>query len=185
MKFQNEEYEYKKFKIRKATVEDIDSLIMFHTTSWENSYSDFFSKNFIKNLKSKKNLDKKRKNFENDIQHNKFIEIFIAESENKIIGLLILSYSSINNISYGEIKALYVLSNLKYQGIGSKLLEHGIKIFKKKKCRCIFLWVLEKNITARNFYEKKFFVNTKERQNFSDENVSVIKYLLKFNERNI
>ena len=99
--------------------------------------------------------------------------------------MLILSYSSINNISYGEIKALYVLSNLKYQGIGSKLLEHGIKIFKKKKCRCIFLWVLEKNITARNFYEKKFFVNTKERQNFSDENVSVIKYLLKFNERNI
>lgn len=42
-----------------------------------------------------------------------------------------------------------------------------------------------KNITARSFYEKKFFVNTKERQNFSDENVSVIKYLLKFNERNI
>lgn len=169
------------FKIRKAKLKDVDSIMELHTLSWEKAYSNLFSKDFIKNLRNENNLNRKKQNFENDIQHNKFIEIYLLELKKRIVGFIILAYPK-ENIKYGEIKALYVLPTLKNQGIGKRLLKYSIEIFKEKKCENIILWVFKENTIACKFYEKNFFYNTGEKQFFSTEKIEALKYLFEFNK---
>ncbi|BCN30818.1 GNAT family N-acetyltransferase [Anaeromicropila herbilytica] len=57
-----------------------------------------------------------------------------------------------------EIAELYVDTFFQGQGIGSILIKNCIEQAKKHNIRTIFLWVLEKNDTARKFYEKHGFV---------------------------
>lgn len=56
-----------------------------------------------------------------------------------------------------EICEFYVEPFFKGQGIGRKLLEHVIAESMKSGKSRIFLWVLEKNVSARRFYEANGF----------------------------
>ncbi len=63
------------------------------------------------------------------------------------------------HLSENQIVELYVDSFFENQGIGSKLLKYAIEHF-----NCDFLWVLEKNIKAIQFYQRHGFVITEEKQ---------------------
>ena len=56
-----------------------------------------------------------------------------------------------------EICEFYVDPFFKRQGIGKELLKHVIAEFKEYRKKRIFLWVLEENIPARQFYESVGF----------------------------
>lgn len=56
-----------------------------------------------------------------------------------------------------EIFELYIDTFFQGQGIGSILIKDCIEHAKKQNIRKLFLWVLEKNYTARKFYEKYGF----------------------------
>lgn len=61
-----------------------------------------------------------------------------------------------------QIKELYVDSFFQSQGIGNKLMNFAIQ--KASDEKTIFLWVLEKNQKAINFYLKHGFERTDERK---------------------
>lgn len=172
----------KMFKIRKAELKDVDFLLELHTLSWEKAYYNLFSKDFIKNLRNENNLNRKKRNFQNDIQHNKFIEIYLLELKSRIVGFIILAYPENDTIKYGEIKALYTLPTLTNQGIGKTLLKYSIDIFREKKCENIILWVFKENVIARRFYEKNFFYETNEREFFFIEKIEALKYSFDLNK---
>ncbi|MBD7912231.1 GNAT family N-acetyltransferase [Clostridium cibarium] len=56
-----------------------------------------------------------------------------------------------------EIYELYVDTFFQGQGIGSILIKDCIEHARKQNIRKIFLWVLEKNYTAREFYKRHGF----------------------------
>jgi len=56
-----------------------------------------------------------------------------------------------------QIFELYIDTFFQGQGIGSILIKDCIEHAKKQNIRKLFLWVLEKNYTARKFYEKYGF----------------------------
>lgn len=58
-----------------------------------------------------------------------------------------------------QIVELYVDSFFENQGIGSKLVKYAIE-----QLNCDFLWVLEKNAKAIQFYQRHGFVITEEKQ---------------------
>lgn len=58
-----------------------------------------------------------------------------------------------------QIVELYVDSFFENQGIGSKLVKYAIE-----QLNCNFLWVLEKNTKAIQFYQRHGFVITEEKQ---------------------
>ena len=63
------------------------------------------------------------------------------------------------NLSDREISELYVDSFFANQGIGGKLIDFAIKQYNSNH-----LWVLEKNLKARRFYERHGFSYTGNRQ---------------------
>lgn len=58
-----------------------------------------------------------------------------------------------------QIVELYVDTFFENQGIGSRLIKYAIE-----KQDCDYLWVLEKNVKAINFYQRHGFVITEERK---------------------
>jgi len=63
------------------------------------------------------------------------------------------------HLSGNQIVELYVEPFFQNQGIGSKLLNYAIE-----QWNCDFLWVLEKNIRAIQFYQRHGFQITEEKQ---------------------
>lgn len=74
-----------------------------------------------------------------------------------------------------EIKELYIDSFFKGLGIGSEL----VKFADSFKVDTISLWVLEKNLAARSFYEKNGFINLKERKIEEGTEEYILKYCKK------
>lgn len=68
---------------------------------------------------------------------------------------------------FGEIISLYFLTDYMGNGYGRLLLQTVVEELKKMGFDKVFLWVLEENRNARDFYEKCGFVQT-ERCLFSD-----------------
>lgn len=56
-----------------------------------------------------------------------------------------------------ELRELYVDSFFQGQGVGKKLLNYFIEHAKNQGITSVYLWVLEKNQSAREFYEKQGF----------------------------
>lgn len=70
--------------------------------------------------------------------------------------------------NWGEVISIYLLPDFTGKGYGKNLMESAITELKKQGYENVFLWVLEENIRARQFYEKFGFSPT---DNFLDDNI--------------
>lgn len=68
----------------------------------------------------------------------------------------------------GEIISIYFLPEYMGKGYGKELLEAVVSELKTQGYKEIFLWVLDDNIVAKNFYEKQGFLQT---DNYIDDNI--------------
>lgn len=84
----------------------------------------------------------------------------------------------INNESI-EIFELYIDTFFQGQGIGSILIEDCISYAKIHNIKEIFLWVLDKNYTARKFYEKYGFKPNSESKFEDGTSEVLLRYWLK------
>jgi len=83
---------------------------------------------------------------------------YIAKLNNESIGILILDYYPEGEDEYvGEIKALYLLPDYWGKRYGIEMMNFAISDFTSLKKTKVILWVLEKNLRARHFYEKYGF----------------------------
>lgn len=55
---------------------------------------------------------------------------------------------------YGEVISLYILPETMGKGIGYELLKAAVSWLRKQGFSAIYLWVLEDNLFARQFYER-------------------------------
>lgn len=60
--------------------------------------------------------------------------------------------------NFGEIVSLYLLPEYIGKGYGKRLTEYVVNELRKLGYRDIFLWVLEENARAREFYERFGFI---------------------------
>lgn len=63
-------------------------------------------------------------------------------------------------------------------GIGQKILTSLIREARNNHCLSIYMWVLEKNVRARNFYEKSGFVFSGIREEFANTGRYKVKYIM-------
>lgn len=86
---------------------------------------------------------------------NKEVHTLVAIENGKIIGTSSCCKSRYENLSnWGEIISIYFLPEYMGQGYGQKLLNAAIQELGNMGFDDIFLWALEENVRARNFYEK-------------------------------
>lgn len=79
-----------------------------------------------------------------------------------------------------QLEELYVDVFFQKQGIGRRLMEAFLNKARERKADCAFLWVLEKNMQARKFYEAAGFTATGERTMEPETPEYILKYAMNF-----
>lgn len=80
----------------------------------------------------------------------------------KAAGYISLTLPSDASDDAGEITALYLLREYCGRGLGTRLMDWALARLAERDCRLAGLWVLEKNVGARRFYERYGFRATDE-----------------------
>lgn len=74
--------------------------------------------------------------------------------DNKLLGISSYCKARMADMEgWGEIVSIYLLPEAMHKGYGEKLMQAVISELKKIGYQKVYLWVLEKNISARRFYE--------------------------------
>ena len=85
----------------------------------------------------------------------------VCTVDGKIIGTSSFCKSRFRQYEgFGEIISIYFLPEYIGKGYGAKLLEYAVSELEKLGYNKIFLWVLEDNTRAVNFYERFGFIRT-------------------------
>lgn len=143
--------------IRKAVIEDSKKLSILYKQVYIKTYgwdgvSDEFA-NFITNQFSVSRIEATIKTCTDCI--------IVSEYKNNLVGVLEIEYNKkcpINNIAATELNKLYILDWFCGIGIGEKLLQKAEEIIKNKQLNEFWLWVLDSNTKAINFYKKHGFI---------------------------
>lgn len=83
--------------------------------------------------------------------------LIVAEYKGNLVGVVEIEFDKkcpIDNIVGPELNKLYILEWFCGKGIGNELLNYAEKLMKQKNQKLFWLWVLESNTRAVNFYEK-------------------------------
>lgn len=137
--------------IRNVNEKDIPSVADIQVNGWKTAYKGIIDDNILNSM----NKDEKIERLRNNYHQNGFI---VAEFENKVVGFC--RYIDNNEFTPEiqdidcEITALYVKSDLKYNGIGTKLFQFVTNEFKSKNRTKMILWCLKDNEPSKKFYTK-------------------------------
>nr|WP_221437365.1 GNAT family N-acetyltransferase [Gracilibacillus halotolerans] len=127
--------------------EDIKQVQDVAKISWNNTYKDIIpvdvQVNFLKSAYSDEMMQKRL--------NNSFI--YVAETEAGIVGFA--NFSPIKNDREVELGAIYIIPEYHGVGIGTALLQEGIK--KIKGVKEIYINVERDNTIGKVFYEAKGF----------------------------
>lgn len=138
-------------EIRYASVEEADSIAEIHTSSWRATYRGIVADQILDNL----DTQKRSAQLKNDInQYPQLYNIVYKGKEPAGFASFGRSRDPNSQDTDGEIYAIYLHPQFLNQGIGRKLFQWSEEELRKKGYQRIFIWVLEDNLNARNFYEK-------------------------------
>lgn len=135
--------------IRKANLEDLKEVAEIAVSGWKNTYKGIIDEEYLNNMSVEETYQKIKEGY----QENNYI---VAELNKEIVGFCryTLNYSKSDENANGEIIALYVKTELKYNGIGTKMFCHVMNDFKKNGNHRVVIGCLKENYPSRKFYEK-------------------------------
>ena len=136
--------------IRKIREEDIPDVVDIQIEGWQTAYKGIIEDSFLNSMNKEERIELRKK----DYKQGNFI---VAEVENKIVGFC--RYNSESSLVMSkefdcEIRALYVRSECKKQGIGRTLFNYAKNDLRNNKKTKMIIWCLKENYPSRKFYEK-------------------------------
>ncbi|MCQ4924548.1 GNAT family N-acetyltransferase [Tissierella carlieri] len=164
-----------KYEIRRARIEDAESLANIIVESWRSAYIDIIPKDEIVRFLDK---ERRQKQFEKFIQDDEII--LLGTCDDIPSGLVFANKDNDEGLERcGAIYSIYLLEEYWGKGLATKLMDEIINILKKEGCKRASLWVFESNIRARTFYEKHGFIfdGTKKYSHFSNKPIE-LRYIL-------
>ena len=82
------------------------------------------------------------------------VDVYVADVEGEPVGSV--------SVDDEWLRTLYVLPAHWSQGVGSALLEHGLRRMRERGAQVAKLWTLEENEAGRRFYERRGWTLTEE-----------------------
>ena len=148
--------------IRKATHEDIIEVASLHVNSWNETYAGIISQNYLNNMKN--NLPKRIERMKNEFNLRTMI---VATLNDEIVGFSEFVFS--NEFSKDldidcELCGLYIKNGYKKLGLGTKIFDYVVNVFKEQKKKKMGLWCVKENKPAISFYQKKGGIFAKEKK---------------------
>lgn len=138
-------------EVRKVTQnDDFDAIGNIYSSSWKAAYQGIVPQDYLDSLDgshwSAALRDGER-------------EAFVVMDGKKYAGSSSIGAARDEEMAgWGEIISIYLLPEYFGCGYAELLLECAVNALREKGYNDIYLWVLDKNIRARNFYEKHGFV---------------------------
>ncbi|WP_438313019.1 N-acetyltransferase family protein [Sporosarcina sp. FA9] len=140
------------FIIRTMIKEDIEKVQDVAKRSWNATYDGIIphsvQEKFLNSAYSDEMMGKRLK--------GSFL--FVAEMENEVVGFA--NFTPVNDAWQSELSAIYLYPHCQGKGIGTALLEKGIK--RLEDIKEIYINVEKENVVGRTFYEAKGFKTIKE-----------------------
>jgi ribosomal protein S18 acetylase RimI-like enzyme len=137
--------------LREARPEDAESIALLHTDSWRRTYRGMMSDEFLDGgaLTNRRQVWRERLNGANGKQF-----VCVAEHDGGIGGF-ICAFAD-GDPSWGSyIDNLHVAQRLHRRGVGRALMASaGEWLCRVQPDRGVFLWVMEANAAAREFYHR-------------------------------
>jgi len=140
-----------KYRVKKATLNDVDVLGQIHAKSWQQAYKNIIPDSVLDNITTVKRVARFEKAMSDSGEEN-----YLFLLDNKEIGFTSIGKSRDDDLSKdtGEIRGIYLEPDHWRKGYGSKLLNWAEAELKSRSYKSIALWVLKDNHQARKFYEK-------------------------------
>ena len=118
-----------------------------HCTAWQEAYRGIVSDRWLDTMTVEATTARARQFPDNTL---------VAKDKDKVVGFAVYSASRDEDLpDAGEVDAIYVLSEYYGRKVGYRLMNEAIS--RLGDCKTIFVWVLEKNERAINFYHKYGF----------------------------
>lgn len=106
------------------------------------------------------------------------LETIVVYDDGIVKGMANILHTKQNAKAVTELRELYTDTFFQGEGIGKALIQEALRQARQNASAGIFLWVLEKNHQARQFYQKQGFAATGERQLLEGTEEYVIQYNL-------
>jgi len=153
--------EENKMEIRPMTPADDRMMISkVYEESWKFAYQGIIPQGYLDSIPEGRwasSLDHQGRN------------TLVCIDNGKIVGTSSFSQSRFEQFQgWGEIISIYLLPDFIGKGYGKNLMEAALLELKRQGYKNVFLWVLEKNTRARDFYERYGFLLT---DDFLDDNI--------------
>jgi len=137
-------------KIRRALPDDSFKLAKVHVDSFIEAYKNIIPDKFLSSF----TVENRQNIFKNSIRQE-LEETYLIEENGNIYGFITIGKcrdDDTHGLS-GEIWGIYISPKYWGKGYGKRLMEFGESLLKERGFQEIFLWVLQDNISSRNFYE--------------------------------
>lgn len=150
-------------EIKKFNIAYLEKLASFYVKCYQETYKNLLPKEYLdsKDYQSAYNTFSKPENQ----------NLLILLNGSEIIGFCGYGKGR-DNKNYNEIYGLYIDSHFQDNGLGTALLKKAIAEINNKD---IYLFVLEKNINAINFYLKNGFTKTNLIKKYANTNCICLK----------
>lgn len=167
-------------KIRNATASDAYDFAYVLCESWKAAYKSIITPDeMAKNTE----IEKRGAFFEKLIPSGKG-QFFIGYDENKPCGICSTCPSrDVDMKDFGEIVAIYTLSEYWGKGVGMMLMDTALAGLKRQGYDRVMLWAFEANSRARRFYEKYGFIFDGTYKESGFTNAKEVRYTLSTQEK--
>ena len=144
----------KNFNIRPANINDAEGIAKIHVGTWQFAYKGQLSDDYLDSLSVEKRTERWKEILNKPQLDNWSL---VAELNGQIVGFCTVGKSRDEDADskIGELWAIYIDPQYMDKGIGTALMNEGLKILKGKGFNKATLWVLESNDKTRGFYEAK------------------------------
>ncbi|ARF17828.1 GNAT family N-acetyltransferase [Sporosarcina ureae] len=135
------------FVIREMVKEDIKQVQDVAKKSWNSTYEGIIphqiQENFLNAAYNDKMMEKRL--------NSSFI--YVAEMKDKVVGFA--NFTPVNSEGQSELSAIYLYQDCQGEGIGTALLQRGIKELENLKE--VYIDVEKENTVGKTFYDAKGF----------------------------
>jgi ribosomal protein S18 acetylase RimI-like enzyme len=137
--------------IRGANLTDAEAVAKVHVASWRESYEGIVPKAVLDTL----SVAERTERWRGILAKAGHQSLYVAEQEGTLVGFAQGGGNLSDELGQErELYAIYLLSRVKWQGIGRRLLRTLVDDFIRQGANSASLWVFKENHSARRFYER-------------------------------
>lgn len=150
-------------QLRVAKDEDYNTLVQMHVESWRVAYKGLVSDQYL----DKDVVEERREHWKEKLPFNgpdRSTVIAYDDATGQLAGFVLSEYDQSKEKDMVYVEHLHVLPGWQGSGIGKKLMQNASDWTRSKALNKVYLYVLEQNTKAINFYESQGWVHDSDLQ---------------------